>query len=51
MRSKQLATAGFILLYLFFFEGSNAIAVVKPGEAYGSFQSKVSMCCQEGGGH
>lgn len=30
------------------------IGVVKAGEAYGSFQSKVSMCCHEewkGGGH
>lgn len=26
------------------------IGVVKAGEAYGSFQSKVSMCCHEGGG-
>lgn len=34
-----------------FCEGGNVIVVVKPGEAYGSFQSKVSMCCHEGGGH
>lgn len=32
------------------------IGVVKAGEAYGPFQSKVSMCCHEegegeGGGH
>lgn len=25
------------------------IGVVKAGEAYGSFQSKVSICCHEGG--
>lgn len=26
------------------------IGVVKAGEAYGSFQSKVSICCHEDGG-
>lgn len=27
------------------------IAVVKPSEAYGSFQSEVSVCYHEGGGY